>query len=93
MFIVSVPRRGFVVFLHDYLQVAKDELARFQSPEGDSLFFYGIPTQYRVWVNGVLAFQSPEGDSLFFYAELLGENMGNTLDIMFQSPEGESLFF
>ena len=42
-------------------------MAGFQSPEGDSLFFYqvtaddGEPTEYNEM------FQSPEGDSLFFY--------------------------
>ena len=46
---------------------AKTESALlFQSPEGDSLFFYT-----RIWIdcNSLYVFQSPEGDSLFFYEE------------------------
>ena len=39
---VSVPRRGFIVFLH--VEVVEVEVSDFgglfQSPEGDSLFFY-----------------------------------------------------
>ncbi len=41
LFYVSVPRRGFVVFLP--LAMIMGELRQineFQSPEGDSLFFY-----------------------------------------------------
>ncbi len=37
----------------------------FQSPEGDSLFFYS-PLATRCY-NAILEFQSPEGDALFFY--------------------------
>ena len=38
---VSVPRRGFVVFLpYKGLRLDFATGARFQSPEGDSLFFY-----------------------------------------------------
>ena len=40
----------------------------FQSPEGDSLFFYTEPTTITAANANLLAgFQSPEGDSLFFY--------------------------
>ena len=39
----------------------------FQSPEGDSLFFYQVGAD-RGWIACKNAFQSPEGDSLFFYA-------------------------
>ena len=38
----------------------------FQSPEGDSLFFYAHKMA-TVLVRGKGGFQSPEGDSLFFY--------------------------
>ena len=65
---VSVPRRGFVVFLHRIgveEQVARKVL-EFQSPEGDSLFFYP-EIDVRLMLFKVEAFQSPEGDSLFFY--------------------------
>ena len=38
---VSVPRRGFIVFLPKAREVLADVgLTTFQSPEGDSLFFY-----------------------------------------------------
>ena len=39
---VSVPRRGFVVFLRDPVAefAINPKFLKFQSPEGDSLFFY-----------------------------------------------------
>gem|GEM_PF-3982476 len=37
----------------------------FQSPEGDSLFFYEVRIMSDPDI--AAAFQSPEGDSLFFY--------------------------
>ena len=37
---VSVPRRGFIVFLHDLAALELLDDYAFQSPEGDSLFFY-----------------------------------------------------
>ena len=37
---VSVPRRGFVVFLHGAVGRRSCPWPMFQSPEGDSLFFY-----------------------------------------------------
>ena len=43
-------------------------MAKFQSPEGDSLFFYLV-----AWLTENVAdemFQSPEGDSLFFYGDM-----------------------
>ena len=62
---VSVPRRGFIVFLQDYHVDARGTVVLFQSPEGDSLFFYEF---YSCLFNfGPPEFQSPEGDSLFFY--------------------------
>ena len=39
---VSVPRRGFVVFLLGYFPTVLRIERAFQSPEGDSLFFYQI---------------------------------------------------
>ena len=50
------------------------KLPRFQSPEGDSLFFY-LYNDY-VAIRHEWEFQSPEGDSLFFY------NMGETAEIL-----------
>ena len=65
---VSVPRRGFIVFLPIVRLAVESYLdIKFQSPEGDSLFFYlsigQVLTLPDCW------FQSPEGDSLFFYQE------------------------
>ena len=60
----------------------------FQSPEGDSLFFYEFTTAERI---ALTVFQSPEGDSLFFYFASSYSCSGATLG--FQSPEGDSLFF
>ena len=40
MVAVSVPRRGFVVFLQGDQGNDKSASGSFQSPEGDSLFFY-----------------------------------------------------
>ena len=37
---VSVPRRGFIVFLLDEMSPSIPVAFEFQSPEGDSLFFY-----------------------------------------------------
>jgi len=114
---VSVPRRGFVVFLRGTQwrstgptptgfsppkgircfstlgRRGSGHLAGpaggFQSPEGDSLFFY---LAILIAGNGGdAAFQSPEGDSLFFY--LLPEQRFESPSPEFQSPEGDSLFF
>ena len=38
--LVSVPRRGFIVFLLELSAFPGESLEQFQSPEGDSLFFY-----------------------------------------------------
>ena len=38
--IVSVPRRGFIVFLRGRRPSVPNHPLKFQSPEGDSLFFY-----------------------------------------------------
>ena len=67
---VSVPRRGFIVFLHAGGKYAERIQSWFQSPEGDSLFFYQLlsSTTTRSWARR--SFQSPEGDSLFFYCTL-----------------------
>jgi hypothetical protein len=40
----------------------------FQSPEGDSLFFYPTPGLIVTALFAAIGFQSPEGDSLFFYS-------------------------
>ena len=65
--IVSVPRRGFVVFLPQRRSSRRYERSeRFQSPEGDSLFFYQSITS-ATSKRARYGFQSPEGDSLFFY--------------------------
>ena len=89
---VSVPRRGFVVFLLDFEPtiVVGRMPASFQSPEGDSWFFYDF--RYIGAYEGVLyEFQSPEGDSLFFYR---GQPpWAGAAEMKFQSPEGDSLFF
>ena len=63
--------------------------ATFQSPEGDSLFFYACLDRFGI--AQLTTFQSPEGDSLFFYGVYLivTDKDGN----VFQSPEGDSLFF
>ena len=86
---VSVPRRGFVVFLLTTLElgftVAK---YRFSPPKGIRCFSTGSTpsgVQIRAWW-----FQSPEGDSLFFY-RFWGK--AGDCDVRFQSPEGDSLFF
>ena len=50
-------------------------MSAFQSPEGDSLFFYTEGNDGRRGV--ITEFQSPEGDSLFFY--LLGSLLGHPL--------------
>ena len=94
---VSVPRRGFIVFL---LGTQGDtgvqgDTGAFQSPEGDSLFFY--LELLRKWqaegqnVEDLIGFQSPEGDSLFFYQTFDGAAACGPA--LFQSPEGDSLFF
>jgi hypothetical protein len=67
--LVSVPRRGFVSFLLMSLNVSDlFQIARFQSPEGDSCLFY---LDDKAEVNPVVVlnveFQSPEGDSCLFY--------------------------
>ena len=62
---VSVPRRGFIVFLQGQKEEVEEAKGLFQSPEGDSLFFYE-DVDVIVTTAGD-AFQSPEGDSLFFY--------------------------
>ena len=64
--VVSVPRRGFIVFLLKPKHKHKQNKGGFQSPEGDSLFFYDPGGGRKS--SGVSVFQSPEGDSLFFYA-------------------------
>ena len=61
----------------------------FQSPEGDSLFFYAKCSNCGVAY--VVPFQSPEGDSLFFYQAT--PSSGELRKAVFQSPEGDSLFF
>ena len=71
--LVSVPRRGFVVFLPlkggDKLWAREVAEVAFQSPEGDSLFFYETAKCSRCGAK-IIEFQSPEGDSLFFYQEV-----------------------
>ena len=64
----------------------------FQSPEGDSLFFYKRKLTRKEKRDN--EFQSPEGDSLFFYAfaAITAAVMSVTM-AGFQSPEGDSLFF
>ena len=93
--VVSVPRRGFVVFLPVFPNSAQIILVRvfwFQSPEGDSLFFYS--QSYRVERLDLRKFQSPEGDSLFFYMWWLVKSAAlEKRKETFQSPEGDSLFF
>ena len=81
------------MFFYEELELLQESIAaggRFQSPEGDSLFFYlgeelEGPTLF-------LSFQSPEGDSLFFYARAASNRLAQKYDT-FQSPEGDSLFF
>ena len=64
----------------------------FQSPEGDSLFFYVRQSMSVLASTG--SFQSPEGDSLFFYqANVSAIVPGRVKVFAFQSPEGDSLFF
>ena len=63
-------------------------LRRFQSPEGDSLFFYLMFVLALAMVILVIRFQSPEGDSLFFYESVQQYNWYATA--RFQSPEGDS---
>ena len=62
---VSVPRRGFIVFLHELDTITTQDLAdkRFQSPEGDSLFFYLNPDARRstYWAG----FSPPKGIHCF----------------------------
>ena len=87
--IVSVPRRGFVVFLLIWKARKTGKTSLFQSPEGDSLFFYTNTTfSFVLYEKG---FQSPEGDSLFFYKT--NGVMPAAFSASFQSPEGDSLFF
>ena len=74
---VSVPRRGFIVFLLFavfLVLTTRVWYEEFQSPEGDSLFFYelGLDEIRAVYE----AFQSPEGDSLFFYTLLVAALVG-----------------
>ena len=63
------PPKGIRCFstggLFDLMEIAEDEIAKFQSPEGDSLFFY--PNSNLTNALQSTWFQSPEGDSLFFY--------------------------
>ena len=65
--LVSVPRRGFIVFLRGTDYYGGGQSNTFQSPEGDSLFFY-VGSSVDMWAEAVHEFQSPEGDSLFFYS-------------------------
>ncbi len=63
------PPKGIHCFSTSYrLRYFVRDYNRFQSPEGDSLFFYveASQTEAEVEANGA-GFQSPEGDSLFFY--------------------------
>ena len=62
---VSVPRRGFIVFLLSRGHTESGNSHQFQSPEGDSLFFYLCQNCGKTFKQ--YEFQSPEGDSLFFY--------------------------
>ena len=42
----------------------------FQSPDGDSMLFYG-EDRYPRWVIRYRRFQSPDGDSMLFYLNVL----------------------
>ena len=116
---VSVPRRGFVVFLH--VVVSKECCARKEKgdvsvPRRGFVVFLPISTlAVQIWTP-TATFQSPEGDSLFFYQDLHKkvERGGIKVSVPrrgfvvflpgraerrslctceFQSPEGDSLFF
>jgi hypothetical protein len=72
--------------------VSNDPPFRFQSPEGDSLFFYLAVLLVTMAIGtSTVSFQSPEGDSLFFYPPMGDrDNKVQVVKIGFQSPEGDS---
>ncbi len=61
----------------------------FQSPEGDSLFFY--EEKRNEVVSTINEFQSPEGDSLFFYLCAQRSHEGKE-DASFSPPKGIRCF-
>ena len=64
--VVSVPRRGFVVFLLAPWAVDEIRFNSFSPPKGIRCFST-CPGQAGVDGSIMRGFQSPEGDSLFFY--------------------------
>ena len=69
-YVVSVPRRGFIILLRwgGPTITTHDLLYRFQSPGGDSSFFYLVLLhEVGHHVLARYSFQSPGGDSSFFY--------------------------
>ena len=88
--LVSVPRRGFIVFLHEVRVVDGCADPAFQSPEGDSLFFYGDFCARGI-VKRVLGFSPPKG--IHCFSTCYGLYAIACFGCAFQSPEGDSLFF
>ncbi len=90
--LVSVPRRGFVVFL---LTIEFYPVRRilFQSPEGDSLFFYLFYLILDCAIGAALASFSPPKGIRCFSTRLQEERRRIRILLKFQSPEGDSLFF
>ena len=61
----------------------------FQSPEGDSLFFY-VAIILAIGIDAIGEFQSPEGDSLFFYTRFPTQRPSRTS--CFSPPKGIHCF-
>jgi len=92
---VSVPRRGFIVFLLVFLPAETKERmgqrvrVRFQSPEGDSLFFYWTLSRFdcKSWVS----FSPPKGIHCFSTCSI-GYVTGWELRTSFSPPKGIHCF-
>ncbi len=91
---VSVPRRGFVVFPRgDYQFRIFVNYQTFQSPEGDSLFFYnGTRLVEEGVADGEGDVSVPRRGFIVFLPEMETQPV-NVAVYEFQSPEGDSLFF
>ena len=82
---VSVPRRGFVVFLRCTISYPGYFKPTFQSPEGDSLFFYNVKFFLLTQIWGK-RFSAPKGIRCFSTERPPIRERGRTL--CFSPPKG-----
>ncbi len=82
---VSVPRRGFIVFLLSQRPCEPSLTTSFSPPKGIQVFVTWKGLSKSLWTG---EFQSPEGDSGLCY--LLEEDRRHSSGSTFQSPEGDS---